>query len=364
MDTKDEKDLLNALVIISRYIALLLLVVIISIIALLYYLTMYQPSAKPPDSVPLGSAVSLSNPAVAAAEGRTIPPGVWKAPAEQSIPQGSTGEMIRYGKLLINHTSDYFGPRGTIAHLSNGMNCQNCHLDAGTRLFANNFAGFIASYPKLSGRSGKVETASERIAECFERSLSGTVPDTSKREVKSILAYMKWIGKDVKKGQKLFGAGTEKLSFMNVPADPVKGKAVFITKCQNCHGRNGGGSLAQDGKSYIYPPLWGEHSYNDGAGMYRVINLADFVKNNMPFGASYQAPQLTDQEAWNVTAFINSQPRPHLDQRHDWKDLKMKPVDFPFGPYADAFNERQHKYGPFAPIVAAQKELTKKNIKK
>jgi len=32
--------------------------------------------------------------------------------------------------------------------------------------------------------------------------------------------------------------------------------------------------------------------------------------------------------------------------------LLDKPVDHPFGPYADDFNELVHKYGPFGPIVS------------
>jgi len=168
---------------------------------------------------------------------------------------------------------------------------------------------------------------------------------------------MKWIGKGVKKGQKLYGSGTEKLTFMDRPADPAKGKALFMAKCQSCHGNNGEGKLGTGKKTYIYPPLWGAHSYNDGAGMYRLGNLAGFVKNNMPFGATYQNPLLTDEEAWDLAAFINSQPRPHKGQRNDWKSLKNKPIDFPFGPYADAFSEKQHKYGPFKPIANKQKEL-------
>jgi thiosulfate dehydrogenase len=70
----------------------------------------------------------------------------------------------------------------------------------------------------------------------------------------------------------------------------------------------------------------------------------------MPFGVTYDAPRLTDEEAWDVAAFVNSQPRPHKDQSADWKDIAHKPIDFPFGPYADAFTEKQHKYGPFAPM--------------
>jgi thiosulfate dehydrogenase len=40
----------------------------------------------------------------------------------------------------------------------------------------------------------------------------------------------------------------------------------------------------------------------------------------------------------------------------DWPDISKKPVDHPFGPYADAFTEKQHKYGPFKPIVEEQKK--------
>jgi cytochrome c len=66
---------------------------------------------------------------------------------------------------------------------------------------------------------------------------------------------------------------------------------------------------------------------------------------------NYKNPVLTDQEAWNVAAFIESQPRKHFDQSHDWKDLKKKPIDLPFGPYIDQASEKQHKYGPFKPIL-------------
>ncbi|RYD86130.1 MAG: c-type cytochrome, partial [Sphingobacteriales bacterium] len=168
---------------------------------------------------------------------------------------------------------------------------------------------------------------------------------------------------DVSKGQKIFGSAAGKLPYMNRPADSVKGKVVFISRCKNCHGANGDGLLAADNKTYTYPPLWGSHSYNDGAGMYRLSNFAGFVKNNMPFGTTYKRPQLTDEEAWDVAAFVNSQPRPHINQDKDCPDLKKKPIDAPFGPYADNFSERQHKFGPFKPIKSAQAALlnTKRN---
>jgi thiosulfate dehydrogenase len=275
------------------------------------------------------------------------PVQTWVAPDSTKIPKNKTGDMIRYGKALLAHTAEYFGPNGSIAHLSNGMNCQNCHLEGGSRLFANNYSVVAATYPKLSFRSGKIQPISQRITDCFNRSLAGKVPDTNGREVQSMIAYMKWIGQGVKKSQKLKGTASEKLPFLSVASDPAKGQVVYMAKCKVCHGANGEGLLAADKRAYTYPPLWGPQSYNDGAGMYRIGNLAGFVKNNMPFGATYKSPQLTNEEAWNVAAFINSQPRPHYDQSEDWKDLKNKPIDLPFGPYADGFSEKQHKYGPF-----------------
>jgi thiosulfate dehydrogenase len=76
----------------------------------------------------------------------------------------------------------------------------------------------------------------------------------------------------------------------------------------------------------------------------------------MPQGTTYQYPQLTDEEAWDVAAFVVSQTRPHLDTPKDWPDISKKPVDLPFGPYADDFSEKQHKFGPFKPITEEQKK--------
>ncbi|QNK61503.1 c-type cytochrome [Pedobacter sp. PAMC26386] len=275
----------------------------------------------------------------------------WQAPDESTIPTGEAGEKIRYGKELIVNTAKYFGPNGSIAVISNGMNCQNCHLQAGTKMFANNYAVFFTSYPKKSNRSGQVVPASNRIAECFERSLAGKAPDASGKEVQAMLTYLKWVGSEVKKGEKVFGTAFERIKYMDRPADPQRGKILYAAKCVSCHGKHGEGVLSVDRKTYTYPPLWGDHSYNDAAGMYRLINFAGFVKNNMPLGATYKDPQLSDEESWDLAAFVNSQPRRHKDQKEDYPDLTKKPVDAPYGPYSDQFTEIQHKYGPFKPIA-------------
>jgi thiosulfate dehydrogenase len=70
---------------------------------------------------------------------------------------------------------------------------------------------------------------------------------------------------------------------------------------------------------------------------------------------NHENTQLTDEEAWDVAAFVNSQPRPHMPVPQDWPDKSKKPIDHPFGPYADQFTEEQHKYGPFKPIQEERK---------
>ena len=74
----------------------------------------------------------------------------------------------------------------------------------------------------------------------------------------------------------------------------------------------------------------------------------------MPNGINYHQPTLTAQDAWDVAAYINSQPRPTKNKSNDWPILKTKPIDYPFGPYADMFSVAQHKYGPFEPIYFAK----------
>ena len=111
------------------------------------------------------------------------------------------------------------------------------------------------------------------------------------------------------------------------------------------------------GKSYTYPPLWGPNSYNSGAGLFRLSRFAGYVRDNMPLNqATHNAPALSDAEAWDVAAFVNSRPRPNKDLSSDWPNIAKKPIDHPFGPYADGFSEAQHKFGPFKPIIEARKK--------
>lgn len=287
-------------------------------------------------------------------------PAYWVAPSlylDNEL-QGDARKQVIYGEELIMHTAKYFGPKGIIAQNTNGLNCQNCHLDAGTRPWGNNYGAVSSTYPRFRDRSGSMETISKRVSDCFERSMNGTAPDTNGKEMKAIIAYMQWLGKKVPKDSIPVGSGITQLPFLDRAASLEKGAIVYDNKCKSCHGANGEGLMQPDGIAYSYPPLWGKHSYNTGAGLYRLSRFAGYVKDNMPFKeATHQSPALTDEEAWDVAAFVNSQPRPIMTQnKTDWPDIAKKPIDHPFGPFADGFSEQQHKYGPFQPIADARKK--------
>lgn len=271
-------------------------------------------------------------------------------PAIYELSDSEPDNLIRYGKQLIDSTSRYFGPHGIVAPITNRLNCQNCHRESGTKLYTNNFLAVSSTYPKFRERSGRLESVEWRINECMQRSLNGEAIDSLSKEMRAMVAYINWTGKNVKKNTKVEGVGTKELNFLNRAADPSAGAAIYAAKCSSCHGKNGEGVLSFDSVGFIYPALWGQHSYAMSAGMFRLSRLASFIKHNMPLGATYNEPLLNDEEAWDLAAYINSKPHPAKMFASDWPVLQTKPVDYPFGPYADDFSPKQHKYGPFLPI--------------
>lgn len=280
----------------------------------------------------------------------------WIAPAISSISDAKQKEQVEYGKELIAHTAKYLGPNGSVLKITNGLNCQNCHLQAGTAVFGNNYGSVASLYPKFRARSGSTENIYKRVNDCFERSLNGKAIDTAGKEMQAIVAYINFLGTNVEKGKKAEGSGLKDLALLDRAADPVKGASVYTAKCQSCHQANGEGVLNENKTEFNFPSLWGKSSFNDGAGLYRISSFAKYIKYNMPLGTTYDNPQLSDEEAWDVAAYVLTQKRPHINVPGDWPDKSKKPFDHPFGPYADQFTEKQHKLGPFKPITEEEKK--------
>jgi thiosulfate dehydrogenase len=290
----------------------------------------------------------------AAAKKKRMESSLWSAPDSLSIPHTPEGDLIRYGRSLVAHTAEYLGPHGSVLQTTNGMNCQNCHLKAGKKLFGNNYSAVSATYPKYRARSGTIETIEKRINDCIERSLNGQPLKSGSRELQAFRAYILWVGHEVEKGVTPYGTGIWDLPYLDRAASPKKGKVVFIKHCTRCHGKNGQGIKSENQAEWKYPPLWGSSSYNTAAGLFRLSRFAGYVKANMPNGATFNNPLLTDEEAWDVAAYVNSMPRPQKIFGSDWPDVSTKPFDHPFGPYADTFSEQQHKLGPFGQIKKAK----------
>lgn len=272
---------------------------------------------------------------------------LWKAPDTLLIPKTKQGELIRYGRKLIAQTAKYLGPHGKVRQISNGMNCQNCHLDGGTKPFGNNYGSVASMYPKFRARSGSIESIEKRVNDCIERSLNGKALDSLSHEMRAMVAYIKWLGKEVVKGKKAKGSGLVNLPFLDRAADSTKGQLLYEQKCSSCHGKQGEGLTKLDAVEYLYPPLWGAHSFNVGAGLYRISNFAKYIYANMPLGSTFYEPQLSKEQAWDISAYVISLQRPIKEFSNDWPTLASKPMDHPFGPYADSLTERQHKFGPF-----------------
>jgi thiosulfate dehydrogenase len=282
------------------------------------------------------------------------PASLWKAPELASMDQEPNAEELHYGRELVANTAEYLGPKGKVKTISNGMNCQNCHLQAGTAPLGNNYGAVASTYPKVRARSGQEEDIQKRINDCFERSLNGKPLERESKEMKAMVAYINWVGKDVPKGELPVGSGIYEVPLLDRAADPTKGKIVYENQCSSCHQADGKGMAKPDGTGYLYPPLWGEASYNHGAGLYRISRFAGYVKANMPLGVTFESPILSDEDAWDVAAYVNSMDRPKKNLTKDWPDISKKPMDHPFGPFTDGFSEEQHKFGPFKPIKAAK----------
>ena len=353
LNDQDDRIQQGLLPVISKliFVIVVLIIGLIAMPVIFYYSN--QPN-KPKDTISTSDAASTDVKKDAVA--------YWTAPEVSSITEAKQKEQIEYGKELIAHTAKYLGPKGSVLKISNGMNCQNCHLQAGTATFGNNYGSVASLYPKFRARSGSIENIYKRVNDCFERSLNGKAIDTASKEMQAIVAYINFLGTNVEKGKKAEGSGLKDIAQLDRAADPAKGMLVYKAKCESCHQVNGEGLFNNERIEYTYPPLWGKNSYNDGAGLYRLSNFAKYVKYNMPQGVTHKTPQLTDEEAWHIAAFINSQARPHIDVPNDWPDKAQKPFDHPFGPYADSFSENQHKLGPFKVIIEAQtkKEATAK----
>jgi thiosulfate dehydrogenase len=238
-------------------------------------------------------------------------------PSDSSIPSGPDGESIKFGKTLITDTHKLLP-----GNVGNGLNCANCHIGAGTVAYAGPFVGLWGMFPEYRNRNGSIDSMQERINDCFERSMNGKALAYDSTEMNAILMYMKWLSTGVPVGTPVVGRG---MGSVNQKLQPnlVHGEKIYDAKCASCHGPEGEGTKNTVG-GYFFPPVWGDASFNIGAGMARTYTAAAFIKRNMPLG---QGGSLSDQDAVDVAEFLTHQSRPFFEPAKNDYANGTKPKD-------------------------------------
>jgi thiosulfate dehydrogenase len=269
-----------------------------------------------------------------------------------------------YGRRLIAETAALLGPDHpdpAMRYSGSRLACGSCHRGAGVAPGTLSLLQSVERYPRFSGRAGAMTDIEDRINECMQRSMNGRPLPFDSAEMKAMATYIRSLG-----GRYAAMGASQRTAVEPAPfkvperaANPAAGKTVFDARCAICHGGDGLGlrASANPADGYVFPPLWGPDSFNDGAGMHRVLTASRFIKARMPLGNA----DLTSDEAFDVAAYISSQPRPEMaNLDRDYPDRTAKPVDSGYGPFADSFPLEQHRFGPFAPIEAYYKALKDK----
>lgn len=238
----------------------------------------------------------------------------WKVPELNTISDIKSKDRILYGKELMNYTDVLVGPRAELEALryaGNNLTCSNCHFDAGTNPNSYNLVGVTSRYPQYSERLKSLETIEDRINDCFERSLNGKPLPVDSEEMKAYVAYFEFISQYVPKGYHVQYEGLQPIAQPQHTPDIESGKMGYIRFCETCHGGTGEGALSMElnriTPKYLVPPVWGDDSFNTGAGMHDIHTAAQFIFFKMPYG---DEGVLTLELAYDIAAYINSQPRP------------------------------------------------------
>lgn len=237
----------------------------------------------------------------------------YNPPSMEDVPEGPLGEAITYGYDLVNETYSVADP-----YVGNNLSCTSCHAGAGLDQNSSSLVGVTAVYPQYIERSGKIVTIEDRINGCMVRSMNGEKFEANSEELKAMVAYFTYISEGIPVGADIPWRNTNSMD--DVPTPSVSsGEELYQQSCIACHAGDGAGTGPNTG-----PALWGDNSFNDGAGLARISKMAGYIKNNMPAGGE---GTLTDQDSADLAAYILSQDRPEWKNHDkDWPN-GSKPKD-------------------------------------
>lgn len=268
----------------------------------------------------------------------------WDVPqnplTDASLGTSKLADEIRWGYRLFTRTPSE-GARFTASRMA----CSHCHLNAGQRERALPLVDVAGMFPEYNRRSGRLYSLTDRIIDCFQRSENATgrmtppdgaapeaesMPTPASKEVLALAAYLTWLARGASMGVNPSWRGQNaidpKALIPVAQLNPSKGEALFKERCTPCHGPDGQGVQVGDKRP---GPLWGPDSWNDGAGAARIYTLAGIIRYAMPY---LDPGSLTDEEAQQVAAFINSKPRPAYPYKAKDYLTEKVPVDSVYYP--------------------------------
>ena len=255
----------------------------------------------------------------------------FRPPDESAIPAGPYGDMVRLGREIFVHTR-----KAAPAYVGNGLNCVNCHLDAGRLADSAPLWGAYGMYPQYRKKNHHVNSYGERLQGCFMYSMNGKAPPLDDEVIVALETYSFWMAQGAPLGVKLAGAGYPRVPEPAKVPDYARGQAVFGRDCALCHGADGQGQKVAG--EYVFPPLWGPDSFNWGAGMHELDKAAAFIKANMPLS---RGGMLSDQDAWDVAMFMDAHERPQDPRYHgDLAATRKAYHDTPMSLYGTRVNGR------------------------
>ncbi len=247
---------------------------------------------------------------------KQVQPPMFNPPRYADMLKSPNAAQLIYGMRLMRDTK-----RLLPKFVGDGLNCDSCHINGGTMALGSPYVGVSAQFPSYNKRAGHIIDFKDRINGCMQRSMAGHPLDKNSNEMNAMVAYVDWMRNGYQMKQKIPGRGIGKISHSILPND-ANGKEVYKNSCAVCHGTHGEGVKRADG-SYLFPPLWGNDSYNIGAGIAKTYTAAAFAKNVMPLSNTFHFPVgqggLTDQEAVDVGEYFSHMPRRDFpDKIHDW----------------------------------------------
>ena len=159
-------------------------------------------------------------------------------PEVGALPDDDQGRLVRRGRDLLTATYAHIGPEvsdPSKRYAGNNLACGNCHLEAGTKKFGLPIFGLYDEFPRYNARSGAEITIEERVNSCMTRSLNGRAMPSDAPEMQAFVSYIKFLSSGVPPDQRIPGLGAGKIPELNRAADPTRGRAIYVAKCEGCH---------------------------------------------------------------------------------------------------------------------------------